>query len=438
MRTVILKDAYNVLLEKIKELKRDIKQNSRDIARAADFGDISENAEYDAAKERQSELIMNLNNLEAYTKARIIEEKDINTKVISFGTTVRLFDLINNEIATYTLAGPVEFELEIYPAIMTFTSPLGQALIGKKKGDIVDIELPKKKSRFLVLNIEPVASTVKHEPNLVILGHVGYDVISMDGTDKGSFHGGSAYHAGVGAASVSDRFAFVTCLEKTDTELYDSAQALSCSMGGVKIINGQKSPRFNLTYASAGKERDKRMDISLGCAGEISFADLPSDFYKTRFLHLASAPPEQQLRWITEIKNEKDLDCEISIDISESYIKEHKEILCKAAEECVFLFVNEREREILKDMDTEEKVVVVKKADGAVELWIDDELQLEERPLEIEHIDSTGYGSVLAGAFMMMLALGHDEETALTLAIRMASKSTADFGVDHLLNTKSK
>jgi transcription elongation factor GreA len=427
MRTVILKDAYNVLLEKIKEIKRDIKQNSKDIARAADFGDISENAEYDAAKERQSELLLGLKNMEAYTKARIIEEKDINIEVISFGTTVRLFDLVNNEIATYTLAGPVEFEL-----------PLGQALIGKKKGDVVDIELPKKKSKFLVLNIEPIASTVEHEPNLVIFGHVGYDFISVDGAEKGRFHGGSAYHAGVGAASVSDRFAFVTRLGKTDAELYDSAGNLSCSLDGVKAMDGQEAPRFSLNYSSGRRERDKRMDISLGCGGEISFADLPSDFYKARFLHLASAPPEQQLKWVTDIKSEKDLDCEISIDISEPFIKDHKETLLKALQECVFIFVNEREREILKDLDTEEKVVVVKKADGAAELWIDDELQLEEKPLEIEHVDSTGYGGVLAGAFMMMLSSGHDEETALTLATRMASKSTADFGVDHLVTAKPK
>ncbi len=433
MRTVILKDAYNVLLEKIKEIKNDIKQNSKDIARAADFGDISENAEYDAAKERQSELLLSLRNLEAYTKARIIEEKDINIEVISFGTTVRLYDLVNDEIATYTLAGPVEFELEIYPSIMTFTSPLGQALIGKKKGDIVDIELPKKKSKFLVLNIDPVSSTARHDPNLVIFGHVGYDVISVDDAEKGRFHGGSGYHAGVGAAFVSDRFAFVTRLGKADTELYNSAQGLSCSMDGVKSIDGQEAPQFNLNYSSKSKDLDKRMNISLGCAGDISFADLPSDFYKTRFLHLASAPPEQQLKWVTDIKSEKDLECEISIDISESFIKDHKNTLLKVVQECVFIFVNEREREILKGLDTEEKVVVVKKTDGAAELWIDDELQLEEKPLEIENIDSNGYGGVLAGAFMMMLALGHDEETALTLATRMASRSTEDFGVDHLV-----
>ncbi|GAF78019.1 unnamed protein product, partial [marine sediment metagenome] len=348
MRTVILKDAYNVLLEKIKEIKRDIKQNSKDIARAADFGDISENAEYDAAKERQSELLLSLKNMEAYTKARIIEEKDINIEVISFGTTVRLYDLVNNEIATYTLAGPVEFELEIYPSIMTFTSPLGQALIGKKTGDVVDIELPKKKSKFLVLNIEPVAGTAEYDPNLVIFGHVGYDVISVDGAEKGRFHGGSAYHAGVGAASVSDRFAFVTCLGKTDTELYDSARALTCSMDGVKTIDGQEASRFSLNYSSGSRQQEKRMDISPGCENDISFADLPSDFYKARFLHLASAPPEQQLKWVTDIKSEKDLDCEISIDISEPFIKDHKETLLKALQECVFIFVNEREREILK------------------------------------------------------------------------------------------
>ncbi|NIS17175.1 MAG: transcription elongation factor GreA, partial [Aliifodinibius sp.] len=139
MRTVILKDAYDTLVKRIEQIKKDIRQNSKEIGRAAELGDLSENAEYDAAKEKQSELFSTLNNLETYLKARLIEEKDINTEVVSFGTRVRLFDMNKHKIVSYVVAGPVEFELEIYPSIVTFTSPLGQGLIGKKKGQVVDI-----------------------------------------------------------------------------------------------------------------------------------------------------------------------------------------------------------------------------------------------------------------------------------------------------------
>ena len=78
----------------------------------------------------------------------------ISTEVVSFGTTVKLKDLVTQKVVSYTFVGPVEYELEIYPSIVTFSSPLGKALVGKKKGESVDIELPKPSSKFLILDIE--------------------------------------------------------------------------------------------------------------------------------------------------------------------------------------------------------------------------------------------------------------------------------------------
>ena len=154
MSNVILRDTYNLLVNKIKELKEEVRENSKQIGAAADFGDLRENAEYKAAKEQQSMLFSKLNRLEPYLTAIIIEKKEIDPEVVSYGTTVKLQDLVTQKVVSYTFVGPVEYELEIYPSIVTFTSPLGKALVGKKKGESVDIEGPKQSSKFLILDIE--------------------------------------------------------------------------------------------------------------------------------------------------------------------------------------------------------------------------------------------------------------------------------------------
>jgi len=436
MRTAILRDAYDILLNRIEEIKKEIKKNTKDIARAADFGDLSENAEYDAAKERQSELFMTKNNLESYVSARIIEEEDINTEVVSFGTTVKLFDFTHNEFVSYTLAGPVEFEFEIYPSIMTFTSPLGQALNGKKKGALVDIELPKGTTKFLILDIKAISKTAVHSPDIAILGHVGYDVIHIDDTEKGRFSGGSAFHTGIGVACCTNEFALVTRVGKSDKELLGAVSGLNCSKHGIKKVDNSSSPEFKLYYSSNNKDDLTKRSVSLGCGSDISFEDLPSALYSARFLHLSASTPEQQLSWLTEIRKEKKIDCKISIDISEQYIKDQKDALLKLLPQCDIIFANEKEYELVKKAKISDETVVIKKVSDGSELWIDDELEDEASALDIEAVDPTGSAGVFAGAFLAVHALGHDEETAMDLATRIASKSKADFGVEHLIQVK--
>ena len=120
------------------ELKKEVRENSKQIGEAADFGDLKENGEYKAAKEIQAMLFSKLERLQPYLAAIIIEKKEISTEVVSFGTTVKLKDLVTQKVVSYTFVGPVEYELEIYPSIVTFTSPLGKALVGKKKGESDD------------------------------------------------------------------------------------------------------------------------------------------------------------------------------------------------------------------------------------------------------------------------------------------------------------
>ena len=156
MAVAIMKDTHELLRERIKELRNEIDENKQAIREAAAHGDLSENAEYDSAKEKQSMLHYKLNQLQMYMNVEIFDKDDINTDVVSFGTTVRIKDKKNGELKEYNLLGPAEYELENYPNVMTYTSPLAKALIGKEVGETAEIKKPDKHLVFEILEINSV------------------------------------------------------------------------------------------------------------------------------------------------------------------------------------------------------------------------------------------------------------------------------------------
>jgi len=129
-----------MVLDKLREIKEDIKQNSKDIKRAADFGDLKENAEYHAAKDNQALLHNTQHRFEKHLSNQIVEPKDIKTNVVSFGTRVTYTDGENP--ITVAIAGSAEYELELYENIVTTSSPFAQKIMGKKKGDTLTLDLP--------------------------------------------------------------------------------------------------------------------------------------------------------------------------------------------------------------------------------------------------------------------------------------------------------
>ena len=140
MAIVILKSTRDRLAAKIKKIKDDISQNTKDIGEAAAKGDLSENAEYDAAKERQVMLFHALRHWEGYVGGRSVDSNEIKDNQAVFGTNVTLKNMKKDFEETFQLVGPVEYELELYPNIMTYTSPLAQLLLNKTVGDEVEFE----------------------------------------------------------------------------------------------------------------------------------------------------------------------------------------------------------------------------------------------------------------------------------------------------------
>lgn len=112
------------------------------IEEARSHGDISENAEYDAAKERQALIEGRIGEIQSkIATAEVIDPKSIKSEKIVFGATVSIVDVDNNEESTYQIVGLDEADVKM--GKISIMSPLARALIGKKQGDSVIVQSPK-------------------------------------------------------------------------------------------------------------------------------------------------------------------------------------------------------------------------------------------------------------------------------------------------------
>ena len=122
------------------------------IADARDKGDLSENAEYDAAKEAQGLLemkIANLHNLIAH--ARVLDESKIDVSKVLIYSIVKIRNTKNNAVMTYTIVQ--ESELDVRAGKISVSSPIAKALIGKSKGDVVTVNAPAGVLEFEILDV---------------------------------------------------------------------------------------------------------------------------------------------------------------------------------------------------------------------------------------------------------------------------------------------
>jgi transcription elongation factor GreA len=129
-------------------------QVTKRIAAARAMGDLSENAEYHAAREDQGILQAKINELKAkLARAYIVDPATLPSGVVVFGSQVRVKDLDSGDEETFHLVGPGQ-EDYVQNKILT-TSPIGQGLMGKKVGEVAEIQVPAGKVRFEVLEIAP-------------------------------------------------------------------------------------------------------------------------------------------------------------------------------------------------------------------------------------------------------------------------------------------
>lgn len=142
MGTPITKKGFDALRAELERLRKvDRPQNIQDIADAREHGDLRENAEYTAAKERQHFLDARISEIERKLgEAQVIEGGSGTSDTVVFGTTVRLTDFESEDAKTYTLVG--QEEADVKNGSISVQSPLGRALIGHRVGDVVQVHRP--------------------------------------------------------------------------------------------------------------------------------------------------------------------------------------------------------------------------------------------------------------------------------------------------------
>ena len=138
-------------LKNLKEIERARVAQEIDIARA--HGDLKENAEYHAAKERQAFIELKINDLsKILAHAEVIDPETFTHNKVSFGSTVTIINLDTDEEFIYTIVGTTESNPD--KGLISFNSPLAKGLIGKEEGEEVTIHLPAGETDFEILKIE--------------------------------------------------------------------------------------------------------------------------------------------------------------------------------------------------------------------------------------------------------------------------------------------
>ena len=138
-------------LNHLKDVERP--RASQAIGEARDKGDLSENAEYDAAKEAQSMLEMKISKMEeTLANARVIDESQLDVSKVLVLSKVRIKNLANNMEMNYTLVA--ESEADLKSGKISVSSPIGKGLLGKEVGDVAEVSVPNGKIKFEILSID--------------------------------------------------------------------------------------------------------------------------------------------------------------------------------------------------------------------------------------------------------------------------------------------
>jgi transcription elongation factor GreA len=141
------------LREELARLKEERPKISREIGIAREHGDLSENAEYHAAKERQGMCEARIKDIEdKLARAEVIDPTKLGGSKVRFGATVSLLNLDSEEEATYQIVGAEEADLD--QGTISISAPLARALIGREIGDEVTVKLPAGTRRYEITSVE--------------------------------------------------------------------------------------------------------------------------------------------------------------------------------------------------------------------------------------------------------------------------------------------
>ena len=157
MATLILRKTYSAMMEEMEALDKRKRETSEKIRVAASHGDLKENGEYHAAREEQSLIVYKKQLMQSHAPFQIIEDNEIETNNIGFGNKIKILEEGKDNPEDYYLLGPIELDLDLYPMVVTYHSPFGQAIIGKKIGEDFTLDIRGEEIKFTITEIEKIS-----------------------------------------------------------------------------------------------------------------------------------------------------------------------------------------------------------------------------------------------------------------------------------------
>ena len=195
------------------------------------------------------------------------------------------------------------------------------------------------------------------------------------------------------------------------------------SLAGVSVYPGP-SPRFTIVQRSA-TERAVRVDLGVASTPRPELQSYPS----ARHVHLATMPPAHQLTWLNYARRQVPK-ASVSVDMFEATVRSAPDTSIRLCEEADLAFMNEDEFQVLTAMGWVASGPVVLKRGRAGAKYIDGKSVATAVAPDVQAVDTTGAGEIIAGVFLALRIENVDIEEALDSAVCLASQSVAQFGVD--------
>ena len=261
-------------------------------------------------------------------------------------------------------------------------------------------------------------------PELVVVGHVGTSIVHA-GAISWTSAGGSGYAvAATAGALIGGRAGLVAAVGKD----YDLAPLRNrqVDLDGVTELPGP-SAKLRVREFNDGS---RSFSAELGVAAAVQTETWPARYLDADYIHLGTAPPEQQLTWL-EYLHERRCRAHISADMFEHYVATYPTASREVCDSVDLIFMNQAEYDGLygdAQLPVPKAPLIVKRGPSGARLIVDGHPQEVEAPVA-QFVDPTGGGEVLAAVFLALRADGLPERRALRYAVRAAAACVADYGV---------
>lgn len=261
-------------------------------------------------------------------------------------------------------------------------------------------------------------------PSLVLIGHVGR---ATNETPRGTrvSLGGSGYAAAFAASLILPGRVGLVAQVGPDLAGHGLPR-LRVDRAGLAVLPGG-SAAFHITEHGDGT---RSFSSRLGVAAGPRFGTFPAAYFQARHVHLGTMPPAQQIAWLTYLRDHG-LRAPVSVDTFEHFVTTEPAASREACDLADLIFINEAEYAgLYRDSESPKAPTILKHGPRGADFISDGMTHFASATPAAHVVDGTGAGEILAGVFLALRAGGLTESRALDFAVRAATSSVTEFGVD--------